>query len=323
MAKVKYYYDSDTCKYERVRVTKGDVVLDAILSFSVVLIAALCVAVVYMTYFDSPREVTLRHDNEKLLFRYEILGKDMRSMQQVLATLQDRDDHIYRTIYEQDPIPASIRNAGIGGAERYQPLIEKDLEHGEYLLARLTSFDQLKRKMYIQTKSHDELFSLAKNQHLLLASMPAITPIPLTQARLSSGFGLRYHPIYKVRKLHTGIDFGARVGTPIYATGGGKVTKVSTSFYGYGKQVEIDHGFGLKTKYAHLSEFKVKVGQRVKRGELIAYSGNTGTSSGPHLHYEVHKNRQKVNPIHYFYQDITGREYEKLVKLASIENESM
>ena len=323
MAKIKYYYDSETCKYEKVKVTKGAVVLDAILSFSVVLMAALGVALIYTTYFDSPREVTLRHDNEKMLFRYEILDKEMRNMQQVLATLQDRDDHIYRTIYEQDPIPASIRNAGIGGAERYQELIEKDLEHGEYLLAQLSNFNQLKRQMYIQTRSHDELFSLAKNQHLLLASMPAITPIPLTQSRLSSGFGLRYHPIYKIRKLHTGIDFGARVGTPIYATGGGKVTKVSTSFYGYGKQVEIDHGFGLKTKYAHLSEFKVKVGQRVKRGELIAYSGNTGTSSGPHLHYEVHKNRQKVNPIHYFYQDISSREYEKLVKLASIENESM
>ena len=323
MAKIKYYYDPDTCKYERVKVTKGAVVLDAILSFSVVLIAALGVAVIYTTYLDSPREVTLRRDNEKMLFRYQMLDKEMHSIQQVLATLQDRDDHIYRTIYEQEPIPASIRNAGIGGAERYQELVEKNLEHGEYLLASLTNFNQLKRQMYIQTKSHDELFSLAKNQHLLLASMPAITPISLKQSYLSSGFGLRYHPIHKVRKLHTGIDFGARVGTPIYATGAGKVTKVSTSYYGYGKQIEIDHGFGLKTKYAHLSEFDVKVGQRVKRGERIAYSGNTGTSSGPHLHYEVHKNRKKVNPIHYFYQDISDREYNKLVKLASIENESM
>lgn len=323
MAKLKYYYDPDTCKYERVKVTKGAVVLDAILSLSMVLIAALSVAVIYTTYYDSPREISLRRDNEKLLFGYEILSKDMQNMQQVLAILQDRDDNIYRTIYEQDPIPESIRNAGIGGAERFRDLMEKDLEHGEYLLDRLSTFDQLKRQMYIQTKSHDELFSLAKNQHLLLASMPAITPISLQQSYLSSGFGLRFHPIHKVRKLHTGIDFGARAGTPIYATGGGKVAKVSTSFYGYGKQIEIDHGFGLKTKYAHLSEFKVKLGQRVKRGELIALSGNTGTSSGPHLHYEVHKNRKKVNPIHYFFQDISDREYEKLVKLASIENESM
>ncbi len=177
--------------------------------------------------------------------------------------------------------------------------------------------------MYIQTKSHDELFNLAKNQHLLLASMPAITPISLQQSYLSSGFGLRFHPIHKVRRMHAGIDFGARTGTPIYATGAGKVTKVSTRFTGAGKNIEIDHGFGFKTKYFHLSEFNVKVGQRVKRGELIAFSGNTGTSSGPHLHYEVHKNRKSVNPIHYFFQDISDREYEKLVELASIENESM
>ena len=323
MAKIKYYYDSETCKYERVKVTKGAVVLDAILSFSMVLIAALSVAVIYTTYYDSPREMSLRWDNDKMLFRYEILSKDMQNMQQVLATLQDRDDHIYRTIYEQDPIPESIRNAGIGGTERYQELAEKDLEHGEYLLRQLNTFNQLKRKMYIQTKSHDELFSLAKNQHLLLASMPAITPISLQQSYLSSGFGLRFHPIHKVRRMHAGIDFGARVGTPIYATGAGKVTKVSTRFSGAGKNIVIDHGFGFKTRYLHLSEFNVKVGQRVKRGELIAFSGNTGTSSGPHLHYEVHKNRKQVNPIHYFFQDISDSEYEKLVKLASIENESM
>ena len=323
MAKIKYYYDPDTCKYERVRITKGAVVLDAILSFSVVLIAALSVAVIYTTYYNSPREISLRRDNNKMLFRYELLNKDMQNMQRVLAVLQDRDDHIYRTIYEQDPIPASIRNAGIGGTERYKDLVEKELEHGEYLLGQLTAFDQVKRQMYIQTKSHDELFSLAKNQHLLLASMPAITPISLKQSYLSSGFGLRFHPILKIRRMHAGIDFGARTGTPIYATGAGKITKVSTRFSGPGKNVEIDHGFGFKTRYLHLSEFKVKVGQHVKRGELIALSGNTGTSSGPHLHYEVHKNRKQVNPIHYFFQDISNREYEKLVKLASIENESM
>ena len=323
MAKLKYYYDSETCKYERVRITKWAVAFDAILTLSLILIAALGVAILYTFYFDSPRETVLRHDTEKLLFRYEILNKEMLNTQQALSELQNRDDYVYRTIYEQSPIPESIRNAGIGGTERYQELVDKKLINGDYLLNTLQTFNRMKRQMYIQTKSHDELFSLAKNQHLLLASMPAITPISVKQSYLSSGFGLRYHPIHKRRKMHTGIDFGARVGTPIYATGGGKVTKVSTSYYGYGKQIEIDHGFGLKTKYAHLSAFKVKVGQRVKRGELIALSGNTGTSSGPHLHYEVHKNRKKVNPIHYFYQDISDGEYEKMVKLASIENESM
>ena len=181
-----------------------------------------------------------------------------------MAALQERDDHIYRTIYEQAPIPSSIRNAGIGGSERYQEVLDKQLENGSFVVQSLSNFDQLKRRMYIQTKSYDELFSLAKNQHRMLASLPAIMPISLQQSYLSSGFGMRYHPIHKVRKMHTGIDFGARIGTPIYATGGGVVLKASNSFYGYGKQVEIDHGFGIITKYAHLSELKVKVGQRVK-----------------------------------------------------------
>ena len=323
MAKIKYYYDPDTCKYEPVTVTRGAVIMDAILSISLILIAALGVAILYTFCFDSPRETDLRAENDKLLFRYQMIDKERQKMEEVMAALQERDDHIYRTIYEQAPIPSSIRNAGIGGSERYQEVLDKHLENGSFVVQSLSNFDQLKRRMYIQTKSYDELFNLAKNQHRMLASLPAIMPISLQQSYLSSGFGMRYHPIHKVRKMHTGIDFGARIGTPIYATGGGVVTKASNSFYGYGKQIEIDHGFGIITKYAHLSELKVKVGQRVKRGEQIAQSGNSGTSSGPHLHYEVIKNRKKVNPIHYFYQDIGPEEYARLVKLASIENESM
>ena len=323
MAKIKYYYDPDTCKYERATITRGAVIMDAILSISLILIAALGIAILYTFCFDSPRETDLRAENEKLLFRYQMVDKERQKMEEVMAALQERDDHIYRTIYEQAPIPSSIRNAGIGGSERYQEVLDKQLENGSFVVQSLSNFDQLKRRMYIQTKSYDELFSLAKNQHRMLASLPAIMPISLQQSYLSSGFGMRYHPVHKVRKMHTGIDFGARIGTPIYATGGGVVLKASNSFYGYGKQIEIDHGFGIITKYAHLSELKVKVGQRVKRGEQIAQSGNSGTSSGPHLHYEVIKNHKKVNPIHYFYQDIGPEEYARLVKLASIENESM
>ena len=323
MAKIKYYYDSETCKYERVRITKRAVAMDALLSLGGVFMVALGVALVYTQYFDSPHETHLRRNKEKLLFRYEILNKELHNAQQALAGLQNRDDHVYRTIYEQDPIPESIRNAGVGGSEQYQDLIKKDLEHEEYLLNTLSALDQLKRQMYIQTKSHDELFSLAKNQHLLLASMPAITPIALRQSYLSSGFGLRYHPIHKVRKMHTGIDFGARVGTPIYATGGGKVVEVKTSLSGYGKQVIIDHGFGYRTRYAHLQEFNVKQGQQVERGQNIGFVGNTGTSTAPHLHYEIFREDERVNPIYYFYQDITAEEYEVLVQLASIENQSL
>ncbi|MGB3588410.1 MAG: M23 family metallopeptidase [Tunicatimonas sp.] len=323
MSKVKYHYDTETCKYEPIKRTSASITLDILLYGSLVLTGAVCILVIYLSYYDSPNEKLLRKGNERLVFRLQMLDKEMGQVGQVLAKLQNRDDKVYRTIFEQEPIASSIRNAGIGGTRRYQDLVEQELENGNFLLRTLTRFDQLKRQMYIQTKSYDELLSLAKRQHLMLASIPAITPISLKQSYLSSGFGLRFHPIHKIRRMHTGIDFGARVGTPVYATGAGKVTKVSTRFTGAGKNIEIDHGFGFKTKYFHLSEFNVKVGQKIKRGELIAYSGNTGTSSGPHLHYEVVKNRKKVNPIHYFYQDITDKEFEKLVELASVENSSM
>lgn len=323
MSKVKYYYDTETCKYETLKKSTANIIMDGLLYTSLIMIGAVCILVIYLSYYDSPNEKLLRKSNEKLVFRLQILDKEMGQMDQLLSKLQTKDDKVYRTIFEQDPIASSIRNAGIGGSRRYKSLVEQNLENEEFLLKALTKFDQLKRQMYIQTKSYDELLSLAKRQHMLLASIPAITPISLKQSYLSSGFGMRFHPIHKRKKMHTGIDFGARTGTPIYATGAGKVTKVSTRFTGAGKNIEIDHGFGFKTKYFHLSEFNVKVGQKVKRGELIAYSGNTGTSSGPHLHYEVVKNRKKVNPIHYFYRDITDKEFEQLVKLASIENSSM
>ena len=323
MSKTKYYYDPNTCKYEKIVPTTKDILLDTIMSGSLILLAAVGVVVVYMSFLDTPKEISLREENEKLHFYYSILQKQLTETNGMLAKLQERDDNIYRTIYEQDPIPESIRKAGIGGAQRYRELKQAALEESDLILNAVKGIDQLKRSMYIQTKSYDELLTLAKNQHLMLASIPAIAPISTNESYLSSGYGMRYHPIYKVRKLHTGLDFAARVGTPIHAAGGGTISRVSSSYYGYGKQVEIDHGFGFKTKYAHMSEFKVKVGQKVKRGELIGFSGNSGTSSGPHLHYEVIKNRKKVNPIHYIYRDISEEEYEMLVKLASIENQSM
>ncbi len=323
MPKAKYYYDTDTCKYEPIRATTRDIIIDGIMITSLIIVAALSVVILYMSYFDSPKESLLRAENKKLHFYYNMLQKDMGDISQTMSSLQERDDHIYRTIYEQHPIPESIRRAGIGGAERYKHLHEAKLEDEETILNTVSNLDQLKRQMYIQTKSYDEIMGLADNQQVMLASIPAIPPISTSQSYLASGFGMRLHPIHKVRKLHTGLDFAARIGTPIYATGGGKITKVSSSLHGYGKQIEIDHGFGFVTKYAHMSEFKVKINQRVKRGECIGYSGNTGGSTGPHLHYEVIKGHKKVNPIHYIYQDITNKEYETLLKRASIENESL
>ena len=212
----------------------------------------------------------------------------------------------------------------VGGVDRYQELLEDGLESEELIANTFQRIDQLDRQLYIQTKSYDDLLGLAEDKADMLASLPAIQPVSNKELRrLASGFGMRVHPIYKVKMMHPGIDFSAPQGTPVYATGGGKVVTVKSSLSGYGNQVIIDHGFGYRTRYAHLQKASVKQGQRVERGQAIGLVGNTGTSTAPHLHYEIYHDDERVNPIHYFYQDITAEEYEILVQLASIENQSL
>ncbi|WKN32418.1 M23 family metallopeptidase [Porifericola rhodea] len=324
MSKIKYYYDTETCKYERIRVSKWDVFLNVLGFLSLVLVAGICLIIVFDSYFESPKAARLKKENEELQFYYDMLSKDMERAHTMLESLQDRDNHVYRTIFEAEPIPVSVRNAGVGGVERYKELLEDGLEREELILNTREKVDKLKRQLYIQTKSYDDLLNMAEDKTEMLASIPAIQPVSNKELRrLASGFGMRMHPIYKVKMMHPGVDFSAPQGTPIYATGAGKVITVKSSFTGYGKQVEIDHGFGYVTKYAHMSDFNVKVGQTVERGQCIGYVGNSGTSTAPHLHYEIIKDSQKVNPIHFFYQDITSEEYEILVQLASIENQSL
>jgi len=324
MSKIKYYYDTETCKYERIRVSKWDVFLNVLGFLSLVLVAGICLIIVFDSYFESPKAARLKKENEELQFYYDMLSKDMERAHTMLESLQDRDNHVYRTIFEAEPIPVSVRNAGVGGVERYKELLEDGLEREELILNTREKVDKLKRQLYIQTKSYDDLLNMAEDKTEMLASIPAIQPVSNKELRrLASGFGMRMHPIYKVKMMHPGVDFSAPQGTPIYATGAGKVITVKSSFTGYGKQVEIDHGFGYVTKYAHMSDFNVKVGQTVERGQCIGYVGNSGTSTAPHLHYEIIKDAEKVNPIHFFYQDITSEEYEILVQLASIENQSL
>ncbi|MEQ9425527.1 MAG: M23 family metallopeptidase [Cyclobacteriaceae bacterium] len=324
MARIKYYYDTETCKYERVKVSTWDVTLNFLGFLSVALILAVAILSVYSSYFDSPKEALLKKENEELKFHYDLLESEVENANQMLSALQGRDDNIYRVIFEADPIPQSIRNAGVGGSDRYKDITESNLENEGLILETYQQIDQLKKKMYIQTKSYDEIMEMANNKVRMLAAIPAIQPVSNEELnRLSSGFGIRMDPIYKVRKMHPGIDFSAPNGTPIYATGDGTVKLVKTSLGGYGRQVEIDHGFGYTTKYAHMSKYIVRRGQKVKRGEIIGYVGNTGKSTAPHLHYEVHKDNKKVNPVHYFFQDLSAEEYEKVLMLASIENQSL
>ncbi len=324
MARIKYYYDTETCKYERVKVGTWDIVLSLLGFLSVATVISIVMVLVYNTYFESPKEAMLKKENEELRLYYDILNGEMEGAKDMLAALQKRDDDIYRVINEAEPIPQTIREGGIGGSERYKKLLEQGLEQQELILGTLQRIEALKKQMYIQTKSYDEIVSLAKNKEQMYASIPAIQPVTNKElTRLASGFGRRVDPIYKVRRMHYGVDFSAPRGTPIYATGDGVVKKVKTNYGGYGKEILIDHGYGYVTRYAHMSEFNVKRGQKVKRGECIGYVGSTGKSTAPHLHYEVIKDNKKVNPVHYFYNDLNEEEYQKILELSAIENQSL
>jgi len=324
MARIKYYYDTETCKYERVRVSKWDVFLNFLGFFAVSFILAIGILFIYSQYFESPKEAQLKKENEELVIYYEFFKQELDKMNSLIASLEERDDNIYRVIFEAEPIPATIRRGGIGGSDRYKSFKESGLQREALIVDLMKKVDILKRQMYIQTRSHDELMELAMNKEELWAAIPSIQPINNKELnRLASGYGMRTHPILKVKKFHAGVDFSAPRGTPIYATGDGVVVEVKTLFGGYGKYIEVDHGFGYLTRYAHMSAFEVRKGQKVKRGEKIGYVGSSGQSTSPHLHYEILKDGKFVNPVNYFFQDLTPEEYEKLLELASIENQSL
>lgn len=326
MARIKYIYNTETCQYERVSISAWDVALNLLGFLTVALIIAIGILLVFNRYFESPKEIVLRKENEELRLHYDILDHEMTDVQDMLQNLRERDDNVYRLIFEADPVPASIRTAGTGGTNKYKDLLNKELIQEDLIIDDFNRLDKLKRQMYIQTKSYDEIIDLALHKEEMLASIPAIQPINNKElTRLASGFGLRIHPIYKIKKMHTGLDFSAPRGTPIYSTGAGKVKKAQNSYRktGYGNQVEIDHGFGYVTKYAHMQMITVKKGQKIKRGDLIGYVGSTGGSTAPHCHYEIIKDGKKIDPIQFIIQDVTDEEYQKLLDLASRENQSL
>ena len=323
MAKIKYYYDTESCRYERIKVSSWDIFFNLLGFLVVSMLIGLGIFFITDHYFESPTKAALRKENEELRLYYEILDDEMENVNEMLTVLEERDDDIYRVIYGVEPVPDEIRAAGFGGANRYRELLEKGLEREDLILTNHQKIDKLKKQMYIQTTSYDDIMSLAKENTEKLASLPAIQPVSNKELkRLASGFGMRMHPIYKVRRMHTGTDFSVPTGTPVYATGDGEIIATFTKFNGYGKYIKIQHGFGYQTLYAHLSQFLVKPGQKVKRGQIIGYSGNSGASTAPHLHYEVIENGKKVNPVNYFYQDVSDEEYAEIVRLSAIENQS-
>jgi murein DD-endopeptidase MepM/ murein hydrolase activator NlpD len=324
MARIKYYYDTETCKYERIKTSTSDIILNTLGILSLTLAMAIGLLLLYSNYFESPKELILRNEVKEMEFYYDNLNTELVRLDNILKGLEYRDDNLYRKVLGAEPIDNSIREAGIGGSERYKDILDKNIIHEDIVVKLASTIDQLKRKIYIESKSQDEVVQLAENKEKLFAAIPAIQPVSNKQLiALASGFGMRIHPVYKVKKMHTGIDFAASIGTPIYATADGTVDEVQVSFSGYGKMIEIDHGFGYRTRYAHMHGFTVRKGQKIRRGEQIGFVGDTGLSTAPHLHYEVFINGIHVNPVHYFFNDLNAAEYEKLIELASIENQAL
>ncbi len=319
--KKKYVFNPQTLRYELAKAS----VLSIIANIFSYLLTGLGFAVltIYVAYnfFDSPKEKMLKREIEVLRNQYELLQNKMNKLQLVLNELQERDKNIYRVILEADPLSDDIRNAGFGG----QAFNEwADLSNGDIIRQTQLKLQQISKQFYIQSKSLDEIAELAKNKSAMLASIPAIIPIQIKDLKrqVTSGFGWRIHPIYKTQEFHPGLDFPAHQGTPVYATGDGKVEFAGMDNSGYGLHIIVNHGFNYQTLYGHLSKVVVRVGEKVKRGQLIGYVGSTGLSTAPHLHYEVIKNNEKVNPINYMFSGLSEEDYAILVERANQSTQS-
>lgn len=324
MAKVKYYYDAENLAYRIIKPMRGKKVGVVLLFlFSSCLFGFLCFVILLNTpFFETPKDKLQAREIENMKINYEILNKRMEQVNDVLADVEERDNNLYRAYFNASPIPEEQRKAGLGGINRYKQL--EGYNNSELVMSTTKRLDIIAKELVVQSKSLDEIASLAKDKQKLLAAIPAIQPVKNEDLRqMASGFGYRSDPFTKIRKFHAGMDFSARTGTPIYATGDGVVTVADNRMSGYGNRIVIRHGFGYETLYAHMSKYKAKVGQKVKRGDVIGYVGSTGRSEAPHLHYEVRKNGEVINPVNFYYGNISAKEYILISKLANQENQSL
>lgn len=321
MSKVKYRFNTKTLTYEKAKTTWRERILRFLSYLATGIVFASITIFLAFKFLQSPMQKKQNRELEVVKLQYELLKKKMDQVQLVLNELQDRDDNIYRVIFEAEPIPSSIRQAGFGGSDRYSNL--EGYDNSELMKETTERLDKITKQLYIQSKSFDEVVKMAKNKKQMLASLPAIMPLNNKDLKhLPSGYGWRTHPIYKTQEFHPGMDFTAEQGTPIYATGDGTVERADANAQGYGNHVVINHGYGYQTLYGHMSRMAVKPGQKIKRGDLIGYVGSTGMSTGPHVHYEVIKNGEKVNPINFYYNDLSPEQYQILVELASRSTQS-
>jgi len=321
MGKAKYKFNPESLSFDRITLGFRDILLRFMAYFLGSLFIAAIYGVIFTIFFDSPKEKALKREIEQLTLQYELMNREMDNMEKILDHLKETDDNLYRTIFEAEPVPSTLREGGIGGINRYKEL--ENYSNAKLIIETAKKLDRIKKKIVVQSKSFDELISLAREKEEMLASIPAIMPVSNKDlTRTASGWGLRIHPIYKIVRFHYGIDFTAPVGTEVYATGDGVVESIISSRRGYGNHIVVNHGFGYKTLYAHLDRFNVRQGQKVKRGDVIGFVGNTGLSIAPHLHYEVELNGIKVDPSNYFFHDLTPEEYERIVEIASRSGQS-
>lgn len=322
MAKAKYRYNPHTLSYDKIELTFRDKLARAGMFLGAGLIIGIGIYFITDAYIDSPKEKQLKQSNAELQSQYAILDKKLDQLTVVLQDIQRRDDNIYRVIFEAEPIADEIREAGFGGVNRYKAL--EDYSNAELIINTSRKLDKLSKQLYIQSKSFDEVFEMAQKKEEMLASIPAIQPVSNEDlTRMASGYGNRMDPVYKTPKFHAGMDFTAPRGTPIYATGDGKVIQADAANRGYGNHVRIDHGYGYVTLYAHMSKFNCKVGQKVKRGDVIGYVGNTGKSVGPHCHYEVRKNGNPINPVNFYFSDLSPEQYARMLEMANDPTQSL
>jgi murein DD-endopeptidase MepM/ murein hydrolase activator NlpD len=324
MAKKKHHYHFNTksLSYEKVRVTIKDKLLKLLSIAAAGMVFATVVLLFAYNFFNSPKEKMLKREMENYKTQYALLNDKLDQMNKVIGDLENRDDNIYRVVFEAEPIPSSVRKAGYGGADRYAKL--EGYDNSELIIETTKKMDKIARELYVQSKSYDEVFDMAKNKTKMLASIPAIVPIRGGATKICSGFGYRINPIYKTMQMHTGVDIISPRGTPIYATGDGFVDNPKGNLLtGYGICCVLNHGYGYETLYGHMSSMVVKMGQKLKRGQLIGYVGSTGLATAPHLHYEVWKNGQRVNPVNYFYNDLTPAEYQKVLEVSSRINQAL
>tara|TARA_B110000027_G_scaffold133318_1_gene161488 strand:+ start:15 stop:992 length:978 start_codon:yes stop_codon:yes gene_type:complete len=324
MAKVKYYYDQETLSYRPLESGKAIKISNFILFLLSSLFFGILMLLLLLNTeaFNTPKEVLQSRELENYELQFDLLNRKLSQIEDVLANIEDRDNNLYRVYFEASPIPEEQRRVGFGGVNRYKML--EGYDNSNLIIGTTKRLEILTKQLVIQSRSLDEIESLAKSKEDLLKTIPSIQPIHKDNLkRMASGYGYRTDPFTKKRRFHWGMDFSAPKGTPVYATGDGVVGRADNRASGYGKHIRIDHGFGYVSLYAHLNTYKVRRKQKVKRGDIIGYVGSTGRSVAPHLHYEIFKDGKRINPLNFYYGNLSAEEFDILLNLANQENQSM